>query len=264
MNLRSGDATLFYEREGSGTDLVLLHPYPANHRFWARLRPALAQKYRLLIPDLRGHGASEPGEGPVSMQKLASDLLRLCDESKIQKAIFFGVSIGGYLLFEFWRRHRERVKALVLCDTRAEADNPQGREMRYRSAKEVEEQGADDYMDGMTKRLLGESTQRNRPDLVAEARGMMAEMKIVGVAAVLRGMAERRDSRATLPTITVPTLVMVGEEDKLTPPEEAEIISKGIRGSKLARIPAAGHYAPFEQHEQVLKATRSFLDSLPT
>lgn len=263
MQLRSGDAELFYEAKGKGPALFLLHPFPTNHRFWSAIAPALAERYRLIIPDLRGHGASPPGSEPVTMDKHASDLDALCKADQIEKAIFFGVSIGGYALFEFWRRSRQRMRALILCDTRAQADTPEGKAIRLQTASEVETNGPNDYLDGMVAKLIGETTRRNRPDLVRNARAMMAEMSVAGIAATLRGMAARMDSVPTLGTIDVPTLVLVGEEDTLTPPADAELMQRSIRGSKLTRIPSAGHYAPLEQPEAVLKAVRPFLDSLP-
>ena len=263
MQLRSGDVELFYEAQDKGPALFLLHPFPTNHRFWGAMVPALAGRYRLIIPDLRGHGASPPGSGPVTMDKHAADLEALCRAKQIDKAIFFGVSIGGYALFELWRRSRERIRALILCDTRAQADTPEGKATRLQAAADVETKGPNDYLDGMVAKLLGETTRRNRLDLVRNAREMMAEMSVAGIAATLRGMAARVDSVPTLNTIDVSTLVIVGEEDTLTPPADAELMQRNIRGSKLARIPFAGHYAPFEQPEAVLKAVRPFLESLP-
>ena len=263
MQFNSDGARIVYQVQGDGPPLVLLHPYPTNHRFWQPLVARLAEDYRLLMPDLRAHGASTPGSGPATMEKHAADLVRLCDQEAIQQAIFFGVSIGGYILFEFWRRHRERIRALVLCDTKAQADSPEARASRLNLASEVENKGPDDYLDGMVQKLLGESTRRNRPDLVKQAREMMAEMKVAGIAAALRGMAVRADSVSTLSSINVPVLTMAGEEDTLTPPSDAELIHKGIKGSQLARIPAAGHYAPFEQPAAALDAVLRFLQKLP-
>ena len=263
MRLRSGDAELFYEARGKGPALFLLHPFPTNHRFWNAIAPALADRYRLIIPDLRAHGASEPGSGPVTMGRHAADLDALCRANQIENGIFFGVSIGGYAMFELWRKSRERVKALVLCDTRAQADTPEGKTARLQTAADVETKGPNEYLDGMLFKLVGESTRRNRPDLARAARAMMAEMTVAGIASTLRGMAERPDSVPMLSTIDVPTLVLVGEEDTLTPAADAELMQRAIKGSKFARIPRAGHYAPFEQPEAVLKVLRPFLDSLP-
>ena len=263
MQLTSDDAQIFYQVQGNGPTLVLLHPYPTIHRFWQPLAARLAEDYRLLMPDLRAHGASSPGTGPATMEKHAADLVRLCDQEGIKQAIFFGVSIGGYILFEFWRRNRERIRALVLSDTKAQSDSPEARTSRLNLASEVENKGPDDYLDSMIQKLLGESTRRNRPDVVKQAREMMGEMKVAGIAAALRGMAVRADSVSTLSSINVPVLAMVGEEDTLTPSSDTELIHKGIKGSQFARVPAAGHYAPFEQPAAVLDSVLGFLQKLP-
>lgn len=262
MELTSGDAKIFYELKGQGAPLVLVHPFPSNHKFWAPAAAILANRYRLVMPDLRGHGASQPGKGPASMEKHAADVLRVCEAAGVSRAIFAGVSISGYVLLEFWRRHRERVQALILCDTRAQADTPEGRANRLKSAEQVLKQGPSAFLDEMVPKLLGASTRARRPDLVAQARKLMEEMTPEGIAAVQRGMAERPDSVATLQTINVPTLILVGEEDTLTPPADSELMHRHVAGSRLEVVPKAGHYAPFEQHEVAVGMMRRFMDGL--
>jgi len=264
MRLSSDDAEIFYTVMGDGPPVVLLHPFPANHKVWLPAAELLAGRYRLILPDLRGHGASSPGAGPATMQKHASDLLRLSEACGVGKAVFAGVSIGGYVLFEFWRRHRERVSGLILCDTRAGADTDDGRANRLKAADDVEKQGPVPFIDSMLPKLLGDTTRTARPDLVERARKMMLEMSAAGIAAVQRGMAERPDSVADLKTINVPTLVVVGAEDILTPLSEAESMQRNIAGSRLHVIPRAGHYAVFEQHETAGKTIRGFLDGIKT
>ena len=264
MRLSSDDAEIFYTVMGDGPPVVLLHPFPANHKVWLPAAELLAGRYRLILPDLRGHGASSPGAGPATMQKHASDLLRLSEACGVGKAVFAGVSIGGYVLFEFWRRYRERVSGLILCDTRAGADTDDGRANRLKAADDVEKQGPVPFIDSMLPKLLGDTTRTARPDLVERARKMMLEMSAAGIAAVQRGMAERPDSVADLKTINVPTLVVVGAEDILTPLSEAESMQRNIAGSRLHVIPRAGHYAVFEQHETAGKTIRGFLDGIKT
>jgi 3-oxoadipate enol-lactonase len=262
MELTSGDAKIFYRVEGQGKPLVLLHPFPANHKFWEPAAALLAARYRLVMPDLRGHGASEAGAGPAAMEKHAKDVLKVCDAAGFKRAIFAGVSIGGYVLFEFWRRYRERIQALILCDTRAQADTAEGRANRLKSAEQVLKEGKDKFLDEMMGKLLGATTRSRRPDLVATARKLLGEMTPEGIAAVQRGMAERPDSIPNLATINVPTLVVVGSEDTLTPPADSELTHKHIAGSKLEVVPEAGHYAPFERHEAFAGIARRFMDGL--
>ena len=141
--VRSGDAAIFYEVRGSGPPVVLLHPFPSDHEFWHPVAAALESRYQLILPDLRGHGESEAGEGPAVMAKHALDVVQVLDAAGVGKATFVGCSIGGYILFEFWRRFRERVTALALCDTRPQADTAEARANRLQSAALVLEQGTE-------------------------------------------------------------------------------------------------------------------------
>ena len=246
---------------GGGPDVVLLHPFPAHRGVWMPVAELLATRYRVILPDLRGHGESGVGEGPATMQKHAADIARVIDDNGVRKAVFAGESIGGYVLFEFWRRLRERVSALILCNSKAGADNEEARANRLRSAEDVEKRGVEPFVDTMIPKLLGETTRTTRPDLAERARTMMMKMTPAGVAAVQRGMAERPDSAPTLATIDVPTLLITGDEDALTGVGEAEVMQHHIAGSTLQVIPRAGHYAVFEQHEGAARIIRQFLDS---
>ena len=261
MRVHSSDTEILYQVMGQGPDVVLLHPFPANHGVWAPVAERLALSYRLILPDLRGHGESGVGEGRATMEKHAADVARVLDDVGIRKAIFAGESIGGYILFEFWRRNRERVSALVLCNTKAGADNEEARANRLRSAEQVEKSGVEAFIESMIPKLLGETTRRGRPDLVEAARAMMGKMTPEGVAAVQRGMAARPDSVATLATIDVPVLIITGEEDMLTGIAEAEAMQRHVRGSQMKVLPRAGHYAVFEQHEETVTLMRHFLDA---
>ena len=261
-HLRSLDAEIFYEVLGSGPPVVLLHPFPVSHEFWLPAVQTLTSRYQLLLPDLRGHGDSEVGEGPATMAKHAADLVRLLDQQDIGRAIFVGVSIGGYVLFEFWRRSSARVAALVLANTRAQADTAEGRATRLEAADRVMEHGADPFFQSMVPRLLGETTRTMRPDLVQGALTMMQKMLPQDVAMVQRGMAERRDSVEVLATIHVPTLILTGEEDVLTGVGDAQLIQKHIPGSQTKVVAKAGHYSPWEQPEEVGRILRQFVDTV--
>jgi pimeloyl-ACP methyl ester carboxylesterase len=258
--LRSYDAEIFYEIRGSGPPVVLLHPFPCDHEFWNPVAGALDSRYRLILPDLRGHGDSEIGEGPALMQKHASDIARVLDAGGVGKAVFVGCSIGGYILFEFWRRYRERVSALALCDTRPQADTAEGRANRLKAAGAVLEQGTEPFIESMIPKLMGRTTVATRPDLVDAARAMMRKMSAEDVSLVLQGMAERPDSVADLKSINVPTLIVIGEEDVLSTVADGELMRQNIARSQLKVIPKAGQYAPWEQPEAVGTVLRQFLD----
>jgi pimeloyl-ACP methyl ester carboxylesterase len=262
QQIKSGDAEIVYRELGAGPAVVLLHPFPANHEFWLPVAEALSTRYRMVLPDLRGHGDSGLGEGPTTMEKHAADIARVMDDADVGRAPLVGVSIGGYALFEFWRRHRGRVAALGLCNTKAPADSAEARSGRLQAANEVLERGAEPFFEGMIPRLLGKSTRELRPDLVEGALRMMRTMSPEDVAQVQRGMAERPDSVDTLKTINVPTLLVTGDEDVLTGVNEAELMRQHISGSQLRVIPKAGHYSPWEQPEEVGKLLRQFLERL--
>lgn len=258
----SGDAEICYEVRGDGPPVVLLHPFPANHEIWLPAAQALVTRYRVILPDLRGHGESGVGEGPATMAKHAADVARILDEEDVGRAPFVGVSIGGYVLFEFWRRFAGRVAALGLCNTKAAADTAEGRAGRLQAAASVVERGVEPFFESMVPKLMGETTRRTRPDLAEGALRMMRRMSPEDVAMVQRGMAERPDSMPTLQTINVPTLIVTGDEDVLTGVAEADVMRQNISGSRMKVVAKAGHYSPWERADEVGKIVRQFLDSV--
>ena len=261
-SFRSSDAQLFYEVLGNGPPVVLLHPFPLNHNFWTPVAERLASRYCLLMPDLRAHGDSEAGEGPATMERLAADLALLCREERVSRAAFVGVSIGGYALFEFWRRYREHAGALVLANTRAGSETPESRAGRLAIADKVLNEGTTSFIQEMLGKLMSPVTLRNRPDIVDAARRMMQQMSPQDIAAVQRGMADRPDSLPTLKTINVPTFIVAAEDDSI-PRAEFELMRNQISGSRMVVLPHAGHYAGLEQPEEFAEALRGFLENLP-
>ena len=263
MKVRSEDAEIFYDVLGDGPAVVLLHAFPLNHAMWRPIAERLATAYQLVLMDLRGHGNSEVGSGPATMGKHAADVARVCDALGIGRAVFAGVSLGGYVLFELWRRLRERVAALILADTRPQADDSQGRMARLQAAERVEKNGPDGFCDELLPKLMAPSTVVSRPDLARAVRAMMTEATVAGMAAVLRGLADRPDSVATLAGINVPTLLLFGEEDRLSPIAEGELMRRQIPASRLHVVPGAAHLAVFEQLDASHAIIRKFLDDLP-
>ena len=262
QQLRSDDAEICYDVAGDGPPLVLLHPFPVHHEFWLPVSKFLSSQYRLIMPDLRGHGESGLGDGPATMQKHAADIARVMDAAGVDRAPLIGVSIGGYAIFEFWRSFRNRVTALVLCNTKAAADNAEARAGRLEAANDVLRRGTEVFFEGMLQKVLGETTRHSRPDLVEGALRMMRKMSAEDVAGVQRGMAERPDSISTLKTINVPTLIVTGDEDNMTGVPEAEVMKQNIAGAQMKVIAKAGHYSPWEQPEEVGRVLRRFIDSV--
>ncbi len=260
--IKSDDAEIVYWTLGDGPPIILLHPFPANHDFWIPVAETLATRYRVILPDLRGHGQSTVGEGPAAMPKHAADITRVMDDADIGRAPLIGVSIGGYILFEFWRRSRSRVAALGLCNTKAPADGPEARAGRLQAANDVLERGTEPFLESMVQKVFAKTTRETHPDLVDGALRMMRQMSPEDIAQVQRGMADRPDSVDTLKTINVPTLLVTGDEDTLTGVNEAELMRQHINGSQLRIIPKAGHYSPWEQPQEAAQLMRQFLDSL--
>ncbi len=258
----SDGAEICFDIAGSGPPVVLLHPFPVDHEFWLPISGFLSTRYRLIMPDLRGHGESGLGDGPAVMTKHAADLARVMSAVGVDRAAMVGVSIGGYVLFEFWRCFRERVSALVLSNTKAGPDSLEARAGRLQAADDVLKGGTETFFQSMLLKLLGETTRHSRPDLVEGALRMMRKMSPEDVAGVQRGMAERPDSIATSKTIDVPALIITGDEDTLTGVPEAEIMKESIRGSEMKVISKAGHYAAWEQPQEVGRMLRQFLDSV--
>ena len=262
QRIKSGDAEIVYWSLGDGPPVVLLHPFPVHHEFWLPVAEALATRYRIVMPDLRGHGESGIGEGPATMEKHAADIARVMDDAEVGAAPLVGVSIGGYVLFEFWRKYRGRVAALGLCNTKAPADTPEARAGRLQAANDVLDRGTEPFFESMVPKLLAKTTRETRPDLVDGALRMMRKMSPEDVAQVQRGMAARPDSIATLKTINVPTMLVTGDEDTMTGVNEAELMRQHIANSELFVIPKAGHYSPWEQSVDAAKILRVFLDGL--
>lgn len=262
IQVKSGDAQIAYQIVGSGLPVVLLHPFPANHEFWLPATQALSSRYQLILPDLRGHGDSSAGEGPATMQKHAADIAAILDHAGLGRVPMAGVSIGGYALFEFWRRFRGRVSGLALMNTKAQADSAEARGIRLRAAADVLERGTEPFFESMVPKLFGKTTRDSRPDLVDGALQMMRRMSAGNVAQVQSGMAERLDSVPDLKSINVPTLLMTGDEDILTGPSEAELMRQNIAGSELKIIRHAGHYAAWEQPAEVGRLIRQFLERI--
>ena len=252
-------ATIEYEATGSGTALLLLHAFPLGLFMWDAQVGALAATCRVVRFDVRGFGGSSLGEGPLTMERIADDGAALLDHLGVDKAIVGGCSMGGYAALAFVRRHPQRLLGLVLQDTRAGADTAEAKANRAVLAAKVLAEGSGAAVEAFLPKLLGETTRREQPDLVARVGERILAAAPEGIANALHGLAARADSRETLPTIAVPALVLVGAEDVLTPPSEAALLSAAIPRARLDVIPEAGHLANLESPAAVNAALQAFL-----
>lgn len=257
--LKLAGGSLHYESRGEGMAVLLLHAFPLGLAMWDPQASAFGSTHQVIRFDARGFGGSAPGDGMLTMERIADDALALLDELAVQRVFLVGLSMGGYAAFAFYRRHSERVAGLVLADTRAEADTPEGRRSRSQLAERVRKEGPAAAAEAFLPNLLGETSQRERPALVARVREMILANPAQGIVDGLMGLAARADSASTLREIRVPTLVLCGSEDTLTPPEQAEAMATAVRGGHLEVIPKAGHLASLENPEAFNTALSLFL-----
>jgi pimeloyl-ACP methyl ester carboxylesterase len=255
---------LGYDDHGVGQPVIFLHAFPLNRNMWTSLTTALLneQHFRLVTLDWRGFGESNLHDRVSTMEQFADDVAALMDTLGMQQAILCGLSMGGYAAFAFLRKYPERVRGLVLSDTRPGADTAEAKANREQVARLVEEQGIDPFADLQIPKLLSVYTRQHHSEIELRVRQMINAATPAGIAAASRGMAQRADSADLLATITCPTLVVVGEHDSLTPPAVAHAYAHSIPGAQIAIIPLAGHLSNLEQPDAFLEAVRPFLISL--
>jgi pimeloyl-ACP methyl ester carboxylesterase len=252
-----GDAKIAFDRFGKGPAVLFVHGFPFDRSMWRSQVRALSHLERL-VPDLRGLGNSELGAGVVTMASYADDLIGLLDRWGLKRVIVCGLSMGGYVALEIMRRHPERVRGLVLMDTRAEGDSPEARQARDDMAAAASE-GMGSIFREMAPRLLAEGTTERRPKVVGELRAMILGAPVPGVLAALRAMRERADARDWLGEIRVPTLVVVGAEDRVTPVATATDLARRISEATLAIVPGAGHLPPLERPHLTTRLLADFV-----
>lgn len=257
------ETEISYEESGAGSPLVLLHGFPLDHSMWRAQLDGLSNRCRVIAPDLRGFGASPPTGDKVTMAQFADDVASLLDGLAIREPVTMcGLSMGGYIALEFWRRHRARLNALILCDTRAAADAPEVAQNRLVAADRVLQEGQAFLTGSMTPRLLAKNTLEHRPDVVQTLRSMMTAASRAGIAAAARGMAERADFTSDLGQIDCPVLAIVGQEDAVSPPAEMRGMADAIPDASFVDIASAGHMSPMENPTEVNTSILAFLAGL--
>jgi 3-oxoadipate enol-lactonase len=248
---------LHYAESGRGTPLVLLHGFPLDGRVWDAQRAGLSAHARVIAPDLRGFGKSAPATSPFTMESLADDMHALLAEIGALPCVLGGLSMGGYVALAYVKKYPSDLKGLALVDTRAEGDSPEGKEARQKMIELVRSKGPPAVADQMMPKLLAPHSLSNKPALVEELRTILEACPAKTIEYALMAMCDRPDRTEDLPSIAAPTVIVVGDQDAITPPAMSEKMNKLIPRSKLVVVKGSGHMSCMEQPDQVNRALQS-------
>jgi 3-oxoadipate enol-lactonase len=268
VKIAVGGSNLYVDVHGApdAPALLLLHAFPLHSGMWARQIAALKGRWRIVAPDFRGFGKSEVGDGQYAIDLFADDVFAILDALEIglekQPAVACGLSMGGYVLLRAVERDPGRFRALVLADTRADADGNEGKLKRFGAVRALREKGAAAYGQTFADGALGPETKSKRPEVVAQVKDMVAKTPVTAMVGAQLAMASRTDTSAVLPRIKVPTLVVVGADDALTPPDLSKQMAAQIPKARLEVLPRSGHLPALEAPEAFNSVLSSFLDGL--
>jgi 3-oxoadipate enol-lactonase len=256
-----GDTEITFDDIGSGLPIAFLHAFPLNRTMWEPQVTALVAECRCIPIDFRGFGDSAPA-APYSVDRYADDVIAVLDALQIERAVIAGISLGGYVAFALWRRHRSRIRALVLADTRAGADTADNISRRRELIRLAETQGSAAIANAQIAGLVGKTTRDKRPDIYDSIHRMIAQAPVEGIVGALEAMMARPDSTATLSSIDVPTLIVAGSEDVATPPRESRAMHTAIPGSRIEILEQAGHLSNVERPAAFNAVMTEFLATL--
>jgi 3-oxoadipate enol-lactonase len=264
MKIRLNKCIINYTERGlpQGIPVVFVHGFPFDHTMWEPQMKALPNHFRAITYDVRGHGGSDVGDGQYTIEFFVDDLIALLDHLVIEKAILCGLSMGGYIALRAYERHPMRFKALVLCDTRSEADTNEGRIKRSATLKTVKTDGVGVFADEFVKAIFDPETFQTHPETVESIKRTIRSTSPIGISGAALALAARTDTTGVLSKIQVPTLILVGEHDKLAPPSASETMQRQITGSELQMIRKAGHMSNLENAPEFNKHLIDFLNRM--
>lgn len=257
-----GGQTAGIDTGGDGVPVVLLHAYPLSPEMWQPQAAALAGAARIIAPAAPGFAGSPLDPAGWTVNGYADQLAEWLDRAGVGPVILGGLSMGGYVALAFVRRHPNRLRGLILADTKAEPDTAEAKANRDKSAAFARENGAVAVIDSMLPKMLSERTRQHRPDAVAAVKRIASEQSIEAIVAALKALRDRPDASSGLSAIRVPTLVIVGANDELTPPAAARTMAAAISGSTLVEIPTAGHLSNLEAPAEFNAAVRSLVQKI--
>ncbi|PYO96576.1 MAG: alpha/beta hydrolase [Gemmatimonadetes bacterium] len=263
VRVPAGEVELAVEVRGEGLPVLFVHGFPFDRTLWRHQLATLSRARRIAF-DLRGVGGSgvPPGGDGYSLSRYADDLVAVLDAVGVGEAVLCGLSMGGYVIFELLRRHPARVKAMILADTKPQADSAEAKRGREELTQVAEREGPDAVIERLLPRLLAPATQATQPEVAGQVREMGRRWSLPGLVGALRVLRDRPDSTETLRGVRVPTLVLVGSDDEIAPPDTARAMAQLIPGAECHVVPAAGHLAPLEQPEATNRWLDAFLRAL--
>lgn len=264
MQSFTAEPSIFYTDSGveDGEPIILAHAFPFTHEMWLPQVEMLNERWRVITYDMRGLGRSDPGNGEFTLDEYVDDLLRLMDHFGIERAVVVGLSMGGYVSMRLCERAPERVRALALCSTRAAADDAQAAEGRVRAIEFIRHRGVRPFAEDFIKKLFAPQTYASEPQIIDHQLAIIEGHQPIGVIGAIRALATRPDLTPGLARVAVPTLILYGEEDALTPVAIGREIQAKIAGSEFHAIPAAAHMCNLENPEQFNERLYDFLMGL--
>jgi 3-oxoadipate enol-lactonase len=264
MKIRLNGIQINYTERGlpNGLPVVFIHGFPFSHEMWEPQMRALPNNIRAVTYDVRGHGASDVSDGQYTIELFVDDLIALLDHLVIDKAVLCGLSMGGYVALRAVERHPERIRGLILCDTKSEADGNEAKVKRTATIKTIKSAGVGAFAEEFVKMIFAAESFRTNADAIALITRLITANSPLGICGAALALAARTDTTAALSSIRVPTLVLVGEHDVLTPPAAARQMNDQIKGSELRIIPKAGHMSNLESAYAFNGEMQAFLQRL--
>lgn len=263
IKMTVNNLTVSYIDEGpdDGPVIIFIHGFPFNKSMWDKQLKALKENYRVIAYDVRGHGNSDSGTGDFSINLFADDLLAFMDALEIDKAILCGLSMGGYIVLNAIENYPERFDAIILSDTTCIADTPEAKEKRMEAIESIKKDGVEKFADESIKNLFAPESFATKKEEIAAVKKMIVNTTKESLYKTLRAFYERKETCSKLSEIMTPVLIMVGKEDKITPPAAAQLMHEKINDSLLNIIVHAGHLSnienPLEFNNHLKKFTAS-------
>ncbi len=239
--------------------VIFLHGFPFSHEMWSEQLEMVSKTDRAIAYDIRGHGRSYVGEAQFTIEHHVDDLLGLLDHVKLRTVVIVGLSMGGYIALRALERNPDRFRAAVLCNTKSEPDNNEGKIKRFDTMKAVRQHGSEVFAEAFVKNVFAPESFTTKTSAIATIKNIIKQTPSLSIAGTLLALASRTDTTPSLAEIKMPTLILVGEKDVTTPPAQSQSMHQKIVGSELHIIPDAAHMSNLENPEEFNKHLLSFL-----